>query len=53
MDQSDRNTRQETYGSPTGTNTLGVVALSQQTVNTAYGKRKTGFGRTTKSKLSA
>lgn len=53
MEQSDRNTRQETSASLTSTNTLGVVAFSQQTMNTAYGKREAGFGRTTKTKLSA
>lgn len=30
----------------TGTNTLSVVALSQETVNTTHGERETGLGRT-------
>lgn len=33
----------------TGTNTLSVVALAQETVNTANGEGQTSLGRTTKS----
>jgi len=53
MDQSDPKTRQEGSSSLTSTNTLGVVAFPQQTVNTAYGECETGFGRTAKTTLSA
>ena len=31
-----------------GTNTLGIVALAQQTVNTTDGERQTSLGRTAK-----
>lgn len=34
----------------TGTDTLGVVALAEQTVNTADGERQTGLGRTAESR---
>jgi hypothetical protein len=34
----------------TGTDTLGVVALAEQTVDTTDGERETGLGRTTEAR---